>query len=507
MASVTSTTSLASSLDLLVQQYQSSLLARSVAPVQTKQATLTSRLSALTTLKTKLSVLSESALAMSKTDSTSKFLSYTVANSNTAVLAASASSTATSGNHTLLVTQLAKADAIVTSRFNSATTTIVTNELTAAEKTAGSATRQIKVLVGGVEKGTVDVSLAWSPEADTNSEVLASIAAAINASADVNQSVSASVVAVTSSQSRLVITSKTTGSTAAVSLVDVGPGTLLDSIGLTDATITGRTAVSANTTADDPLAAPGGYLYPVNATLLDSKFVVDGLEIVRNSNTVSDVLTGVTFDLKSTQALTDTPVTLAVSLNKDQIRSNVQSFLTSYNAALSYVNAQTAVDATTGVRQVLASDVFVKSIRSGLRSIALDAVSGLASGANLLADIGITAGADGTLSISNASTFDTALASNPTKVSNLFNSTEGVAAKLRTYVEGLISTGGQMDGATDSISTQLTNLSTKVTKLNKTITRQVQKYRDDLALLQSIYDQANQQMQMIAAITSVTSYY
>lgn len=507
MASVTSTSSLASSLDLMVQQYQSSLLARSVAPVQTKQSALTSRLSALTTLKTKLSVLSESALAMSQTDSTSKFLAYEVANSNTGVLTASASSSATSGNHTVLVNQLAKADTIVSSRFNSATTTIAASELTADEKTAGSATRQIKVLVGGVEKGTVDVSLAWSPDADTNSAVLAGIASAINASTDLNQSVSASVVAVTSSQSRLVITSKATGSTQAVSLQDVGAGTLLDKIGLSDATITGRTAVSSNTTPDDPATAPGGYLYPVDVSLLDSKFAVDGLDIVRNSNTISDVLSGVTFQLKAAQAPTDAPVSLSVSLNKDQIKSNVQSFLTSYNAALGYVNAQTAVDAKTGVRQILASDVFVKSIRSGLRSIALGAVSGLSSGSNLLANIGITAGSDGSLSISSASTFDSALAANPQKVSNLFNSSGGVAVQLRTYVQGLISTGGQMDGATGSISTQITNLSTKATKLNATITRQVQKYRDDLARLQSVYDQANQQMQMIASIMSVASYY
>ena len=500
MASVTSTSSLASSLDLLVQQYQSSLVARSVAPVQTRQTTLTSRLSALGTLQTKLGVLSESALSMSKTDSTSKFLAYSISNSNTAVLAATASSTATAGIHTVLVSQLAKADTIVSSRFNSATATIAASELTVDEKTAGSATRQIKVLVGGVEKGNVNVSLAWDPAADTNGTILSSIASAINASTDLNSYVSASVVAVTSSQSRLVITSKATGSTQAISLQDGGTGTLLDSIGLSDAAISGRSAVSASPEADNPATAPGGYLYPADATLLDSKFKVNGLDIVRNSNTISDVITGVTFELKSVQAPSDTPVSIAVSLNKDQIKANVQQFLTSYNAAISYLNAQTAVDAKTGARQVLAGDAFVKSIRSGLRSITSSAVSGLSTGSSLLAEIGITAGADGTLSISNSSKFDTVLASSPTKVSDLFNSTGGVAPQLRTYIEGLISSGGQLSGAASSLNSQITGLSTKISKLNTTVNKQVQKYRDDLARLQSVYDQANQQMQQIAAI-------
>ena len=506
MATVSSTSTVASSLDLLVQQYQSNLLARSVVPVQKKQTSLTARLSALSTLKSKLSTLSASALALSKTDSTSQFRTYSVSNNNTTVLTASASSTAICGSHSLLVTQLAKADTIVSSRFNAATTTIVSDELTVDEKTAGSATRQIKVLVGGVEKGTVDVSLTWSPDADTNTAILTNIASAINASTDISPYVSATVVAVTSTQSRLVITSRASGSTNAVSLEDGGTGTLLDKIGLSDAAISGRSAVSTNTTADDPATAPGGYLYPVDVSLLNAKFTLDGLDIVRNSNTVSDVLTGVTFNLKAAQGLTDTPVSLSIDLNKDQVRANVQGFLTSYNAVVSYVNTQTAVDKTTGTRQVLAGDSFVKGIRSGLRSMSMSVVNGLASGSNMLADIGIKAGSDGTLSISDSSKFDLMLASDPTKVSDLFNATEGVAVQLRSYVEGIVSSGGQMVGVADSISTQITSLSKKITTLSTSVNRQVIKYRDDLARLQSVYDQANQQMQMMNTLYSALGW-
>ena len=75
---------------------------------------------------------------------------------------------------------------------------------------------------------------------------------------------------------------------------------------------------------------------------------VDGVGVTRDSNTVSDVLTGVTLNLVGQQASGDNPVSLVVSADTNAISSDVQNFVTNYNTALSYLNSQTAINASTG---------------------------------------------------------------------------------------------------------------------------------------------------------------
>lgn len=501
---MSSASSLTASLSALATQYQSSLVAQKVAPVQSKQAALTSQVSALGTLKSYLSSLNDASTAMAKTDSNSKFLVYSAASSNSDVLAATASSTSVPGTHSIHVDQLAKADVVISSRFTSASTSIDTAEMTADEKTAGTATRQFKISIGGSEKATVGVTLTGGPS-DTNSAVLSKIASAINASSDASQYVSASVVAVTPTQSRLVITDLATGSTNAVSLSDVGPGTLLENIGMGAGVISGRTAIPVGMTPDDPLGTPGGYLISGDSSQLDSKFNVDGIDIIRTTNNVTDVLAGVTFQLKMQQAATDAPMTLTVGTDKTQVKSNLQQFLNTYNNVIGYIKSQTAIDPKTGQRQQFAFDTSVKGIRNSLRSMMSSAVSGLAGGSNLLSNIGITAGSDGTLSITDSTKLDTALTANPKTVSDIFNSSQGLAVNLKTYLDPYTKSGGSFDNQSISISNQIKSLSKKITDLNSQIAIQVKIYKDEFAKLEAVYTQANSQLNLLGQILGTTS--
>jgi flagellar hook-associated protein 2 len=126
---------------------------------------------------------------------------------------------------------------------------------------------------------------------------------------------------------------------------------------------------------------------------------------------------------------------------------------------------------------------------------------------NVLYAIGITAGADGTLSISDTAKFDDALAVNSTKVSDLFNSSNGVAVKLKTLLSGYVATKGQMDAANTTLSSQITNLDSRIKAAQARITQQVARYRSDFTRLQSAVDMATQQLTQIQTIlAAVTSY-
>jgi len=302
--------------------------------------------------------------------------------------------------------------------------------------------------------------------------------------------VSASVVAVTPTTSRLVFTSTTTGSANAISLQDIG-GTLLNSIGLGAGVIAARTLSTATT---------GGYAYTAVASL-DANFSLDGVDIIRGTNNVNDVISGLTIQLKATQLSTDQPITLTVSADNDTIRSRVNDFITSYNDALSIVTAKTSVDPTNNVRQILAGDGVFLGLRMRLRTTIAGVVSSVQSGnPSLLSQIGITAAADGSLSISDTAKFDEMVSTNPSAVTDLFSSSGGVATQLNTLLNGFVSVSGVIQTTSDSISSQVTYLTDRITKGDDIISKKADAFRDQYARVQSTLQMLTEQQQFINSI-------
>jgi hypothetical protein len=159
MADASSIGSLTSSIETLVAQYKASLVSKSVTPLTDKKTKLNARITSYSTMKSKLQTLFDSASGLS-------------------------------------VSRSASADVLSSSRFTNTSSTIATAELTAAEKLAGSATRQIKLMMGGTDV-TIDITVT---NGDSNDTVLNSIASAINASGTASQYVAASVAAVAEGQ-------------------------------------------------------------------------------------------------------------------------------------------------------------------------------------------------------------------------------------------------------------------------------------------------------------------
>ena len=60
----------------------------------------------------------------------------------------------------------------------------------------------------------------------------------------------------------------------------------------------------------------------------DSKFTVNGLEIERSSNTVNDVVTGLTFNLNE---VTSSAVTIDLTRDTTAVKENITSVVNAYN--------------------------------------------------------------------------------------------------------------------------------------------------------------------------------
>lgn len=467
---------ISSQIDSLVSQYRFSISSPATR-LQSRRTSLNARLTVLADLKSKLSALNTAALGLKATGSSSKFNAFTVESSLNTVVTGTATSAAASGTHTLLVNQLAKTDTVISSQLGSLATTIADDQ--------GPGNKSISIIVNGT---STEISFAVAA-GDSNATVLSNLASAINGSAGAG--VTASVVSDTSGTSRLVFASKETGSAQAISLANV-EGTVLDSIGLDAGTISGRTASTSTA---------GGFLFS-STGLLDSNFKLNGIDIVRQTNSISDVLSGVTLDLKNVQSPSDAPVSLKVNSDKAKIKTVVEDFIKTYNDALSFLNAKTSVNPDNKTREILANDQVFKNLRVNLRSLISSEVGSVSNGnPALLSEIGISASSNGTLSL-DSSKFENALTSDVRKVSDLFNSSNGVAVRLNALMDIFTSTTGQISLFQKGANDALGNIKTSLDRTNAQIDRKANLFRDQFIALQNVLTRFNQQSRIISTLTS-----
>ncbi len=183
---------------------------------------------------------------------------------------------------------------------------------------------------------------------------------------------------------------------------------------------TGKSDLSVNLTtsvADSGSQLSFGSFGQVLQKGADAAFSVDGMSITSSTNTVANAIAGVTLNLLGSDP--NTTLTVNVSPDTQAIENNVNTWINAYNTVMSYINTQntyTASSNTTG--GPLFGDNTLESIKSQLQSTITDQVG--TGSMDYLADIGITAGANGQLSL-NTTTFEQALSSNFSGVANLLS--------------------------------------------------------------------------------------
>ena len=329
-------------------------------PWKTQLTALQGQDTVLSTLGTQVSTLTTDIQKL--TDAMGVFEGKTGSSSDTNVLdLTSASALATAATHSVTVQSLAQ------------TSSAATSAVTANDALSGSVTIQ----VGTGTQYTVNVG------DNSTASTIAGLAAAINAAAI---GVTANVLT-DSSGSRLSVVSSTSGAA----------GTLTVSGSLTDAS-NGNAGVSFN---------------QVQAGA-DASVTVDGLSITSASNTVTNAIPGVTFQLLSANA--GEPVQVVIANDNSSIESAVGTFVSDYNTLLKTVTGQEGNDSSGNAEPLYGNPVIAQ-----LQSMLEGAMSVTPANGSItsLYSLGITTNSDGTLSL-NADTLDSALNSNFSDVQGFF---------------------------------------------------------------------------------------
>lgn len=405
--------------------------------LQKKQATLQTQISAYGKLRSALDTFNTD---MGKLNAASKFELYGATTGTATVLGATANSSAKAGSYNVTVNNLAQSHKMSSAQVASTATFGGTDVADALNFTVGSNSFSVNIHNGGAGM------------------TLAQIRDAINAEAT-NTSVSVTVVTGNAGIQQLVLNSKTSGYNDRIQLGYSGSVTGA-TLGLADAN------VNAN---GNPLAS---------LTQLDASFSVDGMAITRSTNSVSDVVSGVTLDLKAAGSST-----LTVARDNTAVTAAIKGMVDSYNGLQKTINTLKAGD--------LKGDSTLNGIVSRVRSeLNTATVSGTYK---TLSEVGIlTNRYDGTLEV-NSATLDKALANDFSGVASLFgNATDGVAMRLKNVAtEMLQSSNGLLASRTDGLNSRVKDNQAQQDRMQNRLDMVEKGYRRQFTALDTFMSQMN----------------
>lgn len=143
------------------------------------------------------------------------------------------------------------------------------------------------------------------------------------------------------------------------------------------------------------------------------------ITVSSTTNTIVDLIAGVTLTLKKVTDPGDS-VGVEAKLDTAVVKTQIKSFITSYNSVIDFIDKQNDYDPDTGSTGVLFTDSSVWMMQRSLRSAVGRAVPGLTGEFNQLYSIGIRTSSTGELSLFDASKLDSALENNMDEVIRLF---------------------------------------------------------------------------------------
>ncbi|MGO9137389.1 MAG: flagellar filament capping protein FliD [Syntrophales bacterium] len=130
----------------------------------------------------------------------------------------------------------------------------------------------------------------------------------------------------------------------------------------------------------------------------DATVEVDGVPVTSSSNTIDDVIPGVTLNLL--KADNSTTINLNVTKDTKAIETLINNFVTAYNAVASTISTQDSYNTTTDTTGgVLFGDNTLLNVKSALTSVLTTPISGVNSQFSILAQAGISVDDTGQMSV------------------------------------------------------------------------------------------------------------
>jgi flagellar hook-associated protein 2 len=220
---------------------------------------------------------------------------------------------------------------------------------------------------------------------------------------------------------------------------------------------TGATTLSLTDVAADPLNSVSLITQTNQGT--DADFFLNGIHTTKSTNTINDMIPGLSFTLRGT---TVGSVTLSLQTDSSQLSLALQTFVNNYNALFDQASAQTGTSAGP-----LGGDWLIRNITDDLRQLASYWNPSESVSIHSLSDLGITF-TDTAGHMSFDSTFFNQLSTNQiTDAFKFLGSSQAGFAKLAANFTQLSDpVTGMIRLQEDGYDTENTQLSDRISSLN-----------------------------------------
>ena len=303
-----------------------------------------------------------------------------------------------------------------------------------------------------------------------------------------------------------VTTATVGGVVSAINSADLGVSAQLVNVGGTNPY---RIVVTGQTGADNSFSLTSAAADLSFATSLgsaaDASFSINGLSMTRTTNSVSDAVEGVTFELYAPTAEdgSGNPIPATVDLNRDTagVRQKIEALVAAYNEAED--NFKILADRTSEVEEfggVLAGDSMLGALRSQLRSL-LTANSTTPSGLMTAArDLGLAFDRYGVLEIDSEKLED-ALQNHFADVAVMFSAdtenqslystaSAGLAGDAFKRIDTLLRSDDLLAKQSNNANADVARYQADLEKLEDRMTKLLERYMKQFAAMESIVGNA-----------------
>ena len=376
--------------------------------------------------------------AASRLNDAKDFKTFAVSNSQPNAFSATSTSSARAGSNNISVSQIAQEQRSVSNAFASETSKF------------NSGTITLSLTVGSTTTSTTDITVA---DASLQGTVTAINAANLGVTAEIVDTGS------TTNRYRIQLIGET-GSEKAFSLTS------------SDSAISFSSVQSAS----------------------DAQLNVNGIDFIRSSNVIDDVLTGVSLTLNTA---TDSTANLNISQDNNEARANIVDFVSIYNEAQRQLKELT----NSSIGGELAGDSIFRSLTSTLRTTILSTSSSAGTNIANLSDMGISVSRSGELEV-NDTKLDNALSNNYSDVIQMFSantddqsvaSTDvaGLAGDINRIITNVTSADAYLVTQQQVLADANAERQVELTDLEERMERVEERYNRQFLAMQQIIDQMN----------------
>lgn len=238
----------------------------------------------------------------------------------------------------------------------------------------------------------------------------------------------------------------------------------------------------------------------------DAKVKLDGFEIELPSNQATDLIPGVTLDLK--KAKPGEEISIEVTEDVGKIATKMQDIVQSINDVLSFIKEQNALDETTDTSRTLGGDITLQTIESRLRSAIFSTIK-TDYGPKRVSDLGLSFQRNGLVTLDEAK-FKTALESNYKEVSQIVagkytqenGKVDGFIDHLENVVEGALKRpAGTLTSRKEGLNSQIKQIDRRIEQKERQIEQKERVLKAKFARLEETISKIQSQGSGLAGLS------